>query len=195
MHKNVYRDQPSYKNRRFNHNQSGFSFKIEVESRTQDSRPRPQKIRGREQRQEPTFRGQTLSRPRTEMLEAKVKDQGHNALVLSKKSNKQQRFSREKSQIFCKILDVLLKKKIFINFPRGIWRALRRKKKGHDLGPYITNQKIVLPSAKDRAFSRTCRLRGLGQKLEFQCQRQGLLNVFTRTSSRPKKSSSTPALL
>ena len=32
------------------------------------------KIRG----QGPTFRGQTLSRPRTEMLEAKAKDQEHN---------------------------------------------------------------------------------------------------------------------
>ena len=32
------------------------------------------KIRG----QEPTFREQTLSRPRTEMVEAKAKDRGHN---------------------------------------------------------------------------------------------------------------------
>ena len=49
----------------------------EVESRSQGSRPRPrtQKIRG--QGQEQPFRGQTLSRPRTGMLEAKAKDQGH----------------------------------------------------------------------------------------------------------------------
>ena len=43
------------------------------------------KIRG--QGQEQPFRGQTLSRPRTGMLEAKVKDQGYNAEVISKKRN------------------------------------------------------------------------------------------------------------
>ena len=32
--------------------------------------------------------GQTLSRPRTEMLEAKVKDQGHRQQVFSKKKTK-----------------------------------------------------------------------------------------------------------
>ena len=49
----------------------------EVESRSQRSRPRlrtQKKIRG----QGPTFREQTLSRPRVEMLEAKARDQGHN---------------------------------------------------------------------------------------------------------------------
>ena len=61
----------------------------EVESRTQGSRPRPRtqkKIRGQGQGQ--PFRGQTLSRPRTGMLEAKAKDQGHKAQVLSKKKKK-----------------------------------------------------------------------------------------------------------
>ena len=44
----------------------------EVESRTQGSRPRTKKIRS--QGQEQPYRGQTLSRPRTKMLEPK--DQG-----------------------------------------------------------------------------------------------------------------------
>ena len=44
------------------------------------------KIRGQGQGQ--PFRGQTLSRPRTGMLEAKAKDQGHKAQVLSKKKKK-----------------------------------------------------------------------------------------------------------
>ena len=43
------------------------------------------KIRGQGQGQGQPFRGQTLSRPRTGMLEAKAKDQGHKAQVLSKK--------------------------------------------------------------------------------------------------------------
>ena len=58
----------------------------EVESRTQGSRPRPRtqkKIRGQGQGQ--PFRGQTLSRPRTEMLEAKAKDQGHKRKCSPKK--------------------------------------------------------------------------------------------------------------
>ena len=44
------------------------------------------KIRGQGQGQ--LFRGQTLSRPRTGMLEAKAKDQGHKVQVLSKKKKK-----------------------------------------------------------------------------------------------------------
>ena len=55
---------------------------VEVESRTQRSRPRPrtQKIRGQGQ----PFRGKTLSKPRTGMLEAK--DQGHKRKCSPKKS-------------------------------------------------------------------------------------------------------------
>ena len=41
------------------------------------------KIRGQEQ----PFRGPTLSRPRTGMLEAKANDQGHNAELISKKKD------------------------------------------------------------------------------------------------------------
>ena len=46
------------------------------------------KIRGQGQGQGQPFRGQTLSRPRTRMLEAKAKDQGHKAQVLFKKKKK-----------------------------------------------------------------------------------------------------------
>ena len=47
------------------------------------------------------------------MLEAKAKDQGHNAQVFSKK-------------------------KVFINLLRGLWRILQdEEKKGYDLGPYF----------------------------------------------------------
>ena len=51
-----------------------------LEAKAKDTK----KIRGQGQGQ--PFRGQTLSRPRTEMLEAK--DQGHKAQVLSKKKKK-----------------------------------------------------------------------------------------------------------
>ena len=59
-------------------------LKSEVKSKTQGSRPRPRtqkKIRGQGQ----LNRGQTLSRPRTEMLEAKAKAQGHMRNCSSKK--------------------------------------------------------------------------------------------------------------
>ena len=59
-------------------------FTSEVESRTQGSRPRPRtqkKIRSQGQ----PNRVQTLSRPRTGMLEAKAKDQGHKRKCSPKK--------------------------------------------------------------------------------------------------------------
>ena len=59
------------------------------------------KIRGQGQGQ--PFRGQTLSRPRTGMLEAKAKDQGHEAQVLSKK----------KKKVFTKIFQAISTKKRF----------------------------------------------------------------------------------
>ena len=81
------------------------------------------KIRG--QGQGPTFREQTLSRPRTGMLEAK--DQGHNAEVFKKKKifvQKHRKFSRK----FSHLKKIAYKKEmVFVNFPRGLWRAPRRK--------------------------------------------------------------------
>ena len=64
----------------------------EEESRTQSSRPWPrtQKIRG----QGPIFRGQTLSRPKTGMLEAKAKDQGHKRKCSPKENNPLAKFPR-----------------------------------------------------------------------------------------------------
>ena len=60
-----------------------------MESRTQGSRPRTQKIRGQGQGQ--PFRGQTLLRPRTGMLEAK--DQRHRRKRSRKKKGLQKFFS------------------------------------------------------------------------------------------------------
>ena len=58
---------------------------------------------GQGQGQGQPFRGQTLSRPRTGMLEAKAKDQGHKAQVLSKK--------KKKKNVFTKIFQAISKKK------------------------------------------------------------------------------------
>ena len=78
------------------------------------------KIRG--QGQGDIFRGQTLSRPRTGMLE--VKDHGHNAEVFSKKKKKR---SSLKIRKFSGVL-------------------LDQTNIANDLGPFSTTQKIVLSS-------------------------------------------------
>ena len=96
------------------------------------------KIRGQGQGQ--PFRGQTLSRPRTGMLEAKAKDQGHKAQVLSKKKKKkglhknfsgdlQKKKKKKKKKVFIKIFQAISTKKRFpknfstapqnFNFPKN----------------------------------------------------------------------------
>ena len=85
------------------------------------------KIRGQGQRQ--PFRGQTLSRPRTGMLEAKAKDQGHKAQVLSKKKKKRS------SQKFFKRSP---RKNVFQN----IFQPLHK---------ILTFQKLVLSSSRGQA--------------------------------------------
>ena len=71
-----------------------------------------QKIRGQGQ----PFRGQTLSRPRTGMLEAKAKDQGHKRKCSPKK--KKNFFSgdlQKKKKVFTKIFQAISTKKRFPN--------------------------------------------------------------------------------
>ena len=71
---------------------------------------------------------------------------------------------------------VFSQKKVFSQIFREI---SGEERKGHDHGPFSTNQKIVLSSTEDRAFSRTCKLRGQG---------------FQHMSSKLKTSSRTPSL-
>ena len=59
-----------------------------LEAKAKDTK----KIRGQGQGQ--PFRGQTLSRPRTGMLEAKAKDQGHKRKCSPKKKRSSQKFFR-----------------------------------------------------------------------------------------------------
>ena len=104
-------------------------FEIEVESRTQGSRPRPsvqkkKKIRGQGYWQ--PFRGQTLSRLRTGVLVAKAKDHGHNAEVIFRKV---QAFSR--------------KKNVFKIFSLAFWRSWRRNNIDHDLWSIFNESKNI----------------------------------------------------
>ena len=105
-----------------------------LEAKAKDTK----KIRGQGQGQ--PFRGQTLSRPRTGMLEAKAKDQGHKAQVLSKKKKKkvftkifqaisQKKKKKKKKKVFTKNFQAISTKKRFpknfstapqnFNFPKN----------------------------------------------------------------------------
>ena len=68
------------------------SIRDGVEDTTLEARAKnTKKIQGQGQGQ--PFRGQTLSRPRTGMLEAKAKDQGHRRKCSPKKKSFQKSFS------------------------------------------------------------------------------------------------------
>ena len=63
--------------------------RLEAKAKAKDTN----KFRGQGQGQGQLFRGQTLSRPRTGMLEAKAKDQGHGRKCSPKKKGLQKSFS------------------------------------------------------------------------------------------------------
>ena len=87
------------------------------------------------------FRGQTLSRPRTGMLEAK--DQGHKAQVLSKKKKKRssQKFFR-RSPKKKRSSQKFFKQSPLKNVFQKIFQALHK---------FLTFQKIVLSSSRGQA--------------------------------------------
>ena len=62
--------------------------RLEAKSKAKDTK----KIRGQGQDQGQLFRGQTLSKPRTGMLEAKAKNQGHERKCSPKKKRSQNFF-------------------------------------------------------------------------------------------------------
>ena len=111
-----------------------------LEAKAKDTK----KIRGQGQ----PFRGQTLSRPRTGMLEAKAKDQGHKAQVLSKKKKKRssQKFFRrspkKKKKKKKRSSQKFFKRSPLENVFQKIFQALPK---------ILTFQKIVLSSSRGQA--------------------------------------------
>ena len=104
----------------------------EVESRTRGSRPRPRTQKKSEAKdtlsedRPSRGQGQECSRPRTGVLEAKAKDQGHKRKCSPKKKSSQKFFKRS------------LQKNVF----QKIFQAL------HEM---LTIQKIVLSSSRGQA--------------------------------------------
>ena len=104
--------------------------RLEAKAKAKDTK----KIRGQGQGQGQPFRGQTLSRPRTGMLEAKAKDQGHKAQVLSKKKKKKKKKKRSSQKFF--------KRSPRKNPFQKIFQPLHK---------ILTFQKIVLSSSRGQA--------------------------------------------
>ena len=100
------------------------------------------KIRGQGQ----PFRGQTLSRPRTGMLEAKAKDQGHQRKCSPKKQKKRssQKFFRRspKKKKKKRSSQKFFKRSPLKNVFQTIFQALHK---------ILTFQKIVLSSSRGQA--------------------------------------------
>ena len=88
------------------------------------------------------FRGQTLSRPRTGMLEAKAKDQGHKRKCSPKKKRSSQKFlgdlRKKKKRSSQKFFKRSPQKNVF----QKIFQALHK---------ILTIQKIVLSSSRGQA--------------------------------------------
>ena len=142
------------------------------------------KIRGQGQGQ--PFRGQTLSRPRTGMLEAKAEDQGHKRKCSPKKKKKglHKNFSSD-----------LPKKKRSSQkfFKRSPQKNVFQKNFSSASQNFNNSKKKCCPRAEDRPIFEDLRPQGQGQGLDLRGQ--GLQNVSTRTSSRPRTFSRTPPLL
>ena len=119
--------------------------RLEAKAKAKDTK----KIRGQGQ----PFRGQTLSRPRTGMLEAKAKDQGHKAQVLSKKKTKKQ-----KKKVFTKIFQAISTKK---RFPKNFSSAPQNFN--------IPKNRAVL-EPRTGQFSRTLGLEAKAKDLTFEAK-------------------------
>ena len=86
--------------------------RLEAKAKAKDTK----KIRGQGQGQGQPFRGQTLSRPRTGMLEAKAKDQGHKRKCSPKKKRSPQKFFRRKKGLHKNFQAISTKKRFLKNF-------------------------------------------------------------------------------
>ena len=116
--------------------------RLEAKAKAKDTK----KIRGQGQGQ--PFRGQTLSRPRTGMLEAKAKDQGHKAQVLSKKKKRSsKKFFKRSPKKKKKKKKKRSSQKFFKRSPlKNVFQKIFQP-----LHKILTFQKIVLSSSRGQA--------------------------------------------
>ena len=132
------------------------AFLPEVESRSRGSRPRTQR-NPRPRPKTAPFRGQTLSRPRTGMLDAKAKDQGHRRKCSPKKRSSKEFFRPSpKKRSSNKFFRRSPKEENKIGLCKFSARFLAASNK------ILTVHKVVLFSAEYRAIFEDLRLRRQG---------------------------------
>ena len=107
-----------------------------LEAKAKDTK----KIRGQGQGQ--PFRGQTLSRPRIGMLEAKAKDQGHKRKCSPKKKRFSQKFFKRSQKKKKRFSQKFFKRSPQKNVFQKIFQPLHK---------ILTIQKIVLSSSRGQA--------------------------------------------
>ena len=141
------------------------SFRTEVESRTQGSRPRPRprtqkkseaKAKAKDSLSEDRHsrgQGQECSRPRP-----RTKDTKRKCSPKKKKKRSSQKFFRrspkkkkKKKKVFTKILQAISKKKKKKKVFTKIFQAISTKKRFQPLHKILTFQKIVLSSSRGQA--------------------------------------------
>ena len=114
---------------------------------------RGHKARGQGQGQGQPFRGQTLSRPRTGMLEAKAKDTKRKCSPKKKKRSSQKFFRRspKKKRSSQQFFRRSPKKKVFTKIFQAISTKKRFPKNFSSTPQNLTFQKIVLSSSRGQA--------------------------------------------
>ena len=157
-----------------------------LEAKAKDTK----KIRGQGQGQ--PFRGQTLSRPRTGMLEAKAKDQGHKAQVLSKKKKKKGLHKNFSGDLQKK------KKGLHKNFSGDLKKKKKQKKKKGLHKNFSSDQKKKKKKRSSQKFFKRSPLKNVFQTifqplhkiLTFQklvlSSSQGQANFRGLEASRPR---------
>ena len=134
--------------------------RLEAKAKAKDTK----KIRGQGQGQGQPFRGQTLSRPRTGMLEAKAKDQGHKRKCSPKK---------KKKKVFTKIFQAISTKKRFLkNFSSAPQNFNNSK-----------NSAVLEP--RTGQFSRTWGLEAKAKDLTFEAKAKDF-KICPRGQGRPR---------
>ena len=147
------------------------------------------KIRGQGQ----PFRGQTLSRPRTGMLEAKAKDQGHKRKCSPKKKKRssQKFFKRSpKKKVFSKIFQAISKKKKKKKVFTKIFQAISTKKrfpnKFSSASQNFNNSKnSAVLEPRTGQFSRTSGLEAKAKDLTFEAKAKDF-KMCPRGQGRPR---------
>ena len=126
-----------------------------LEAKAKDTK----KIRGQGQGQ--PFRGQTLSRPRTGMLEAKAKDQGH------------KRKCSPKKKVFTKIFQAISTKK---RFPKRFSSASQN---------FNNSKNTAVLEPRTGQFSRTWSLEAKAKDLTFEAKAKDF-KMCPRGQGRPR---------